>query len=154
MRREIVRIITFGLGGHGMEIVHPDSKFSPKSSLSGYDRPETFKFERYEKYEIPDGTPVLDKRVPLAENPRLSLNSPLVDPLLPPGSYEEAPEPSEFMLAGLEGAFQALAVMAKTRKTTGFTGLDSVDVETFVEWWRERGARVGKVVDRAFVWEN
>jgi hypothetical protein len=79
----------------------------------------------------------IDKRAVLEENYRLAYSSPLVSQearRLDPGAMER-------MLPGLEGDFKIIAEGA----LAGTINLGTVDPETYVQWWKDNGARIGAI---------
>lgn len=152
--RPRVAVVSFGLGGHSLEYVDAEGR---RSSLSGYDTPEQFETAigkgEYSKYHL-EGAPVLDKRAILTRDPQLAVVSPMVDPVLPPGSYrllgEEARLAAGGMLPGLEGEFLALAQRAV--QDPRFGGLDYVSADLYVAWWDKHGAKMGRVEGGRIVW--
>ena len=147
--KEIAALITFGRGGHTVHFFPVDNC---TSQLQGYSTPDGFinrkEMQEEKNREYPIGTPVIDK-IPALEaqedgGSSLVWNMPLVSVKLPPKSMNRCPEPSEMLLMGLEGAFKTLARARKFMPK--FTGLDEVDVETYVELWRRQGARIGKIM--------
>jgi len=142
-------MITFGLGGHGMELesLVPCAPCSPYSHLSGYSTPETFKFTEYEKFDL-EGCVVIDKREVLDKNPGLAVSMPMCGHETKKFNPDDI---SEMMMFGLQGEFKTLAQLAKTGN---FSGLDFVSPELYAELWRQHGARIGKVEGDKIVWEG
>jgi hypothetical protein len=148
MQNEKVVLVQFGLGGHSII-------FNRKgSSLSGYSNPENFFQEN--KEIIANNTPVIDKRSILEISPFLAFQSPLIDPTLQDNQIDKCPQPSEAMAFGLSGSFQTLLLLQEHHKMQSKEAgpLDSIGINDFINWWRSKGAKIGKVVNNSFVWEN
>jgi len=144
------------LGGHSIQYSKPPAS---KCSIQGYDSPERFETElaggKYPDLDL-EGVPVLDKRAALEADVRLAFDSPMVDPDLEPGTvsrFGDAGRASaRAMLPALGGGFKALAATAVLDPSYG--GLDYVAADLFVEWWRARGARAGRIVGGRITWEG
>jgi hypothetical protein len=110
--------------------------------------------------EIPDGCPVIDKRdaVETAEGFSWVFHGPMVDVDLPTGSISECPSLKgnimvDAMESDLGNAFGGLATLHKATK--GKPGpLDSVDIATYIEGWRAKGARIGHYEGGEIVWDD
>ena len=144
-------MIDFGLGGHGIE-------FGAHSRLSGYENPESFQ-ERYAKGDYKEydlgGAVVIDKRIPVTERPSLALSMPMVNVDLPKGETEpftdKARESARYMIPGLGGSFQTLALLAQDKT---YSGLDYVSLDIYASLWRKAGARIGRFTGGRIVWIN
>lgn len=156
-------LISFGLAGHGVEITDTRRNGSrTKARISGYDCPESFEraLARGEKAEYPPlaGVPVLDKRPALRDRPVLGIQSPLVDVELEEGTVERLDaRAARSMLHGLSGGFEVLAALAIVHDGKPEPGpLDSVPLRDYLEWWRERGARLGRMDGQGLriVWQD
>ena len=93
--------------------------------LSGYDNPSNWKPDRANT--IYKGAMVIDKRFPLEANESLAYASPIVAThLAEPPHYPNGPGP-----------------------------YDLVTVAQAVEWWRDKGARIGQVnAHGEIIWQN
>lgn len=156
-------LISFGLGGHGIEITDTLREGSrTKGRISGYDSPESFErsLVRGDKKEYPPlaHVPVLDKRPALRTNPVLGIKSPLVDVELEAGKVERLDaSAARSMLPGLSGGFEVLAALAIANDGKPEPGpLDSVSLADYLEWWRSRGARLGRMDGEGLhiVWQD
>lgn len=157
-------LVWFGLGGHCIEFASErTSHGSSKSSISGYDSPESFEPTKsvYSDTEF-EGTPVIDKCAVLTRKPFLAIKSPLVNVDLADG------EEDRLSTAELQGSIVGQAVMSgppnefgtfaalqvRHNKTSFEPGpLDSISVPAFIEWWRSHGARIGTIHDNTIHWE-
>jgi len=150
-------LVTFGLGGCTAYLA-PQKDFGT-CFIQGYEHPETWDQHAHE-YEnrptptIVEGAILLDKRAVLENDPRTSFNSPLVDPALQSGEEERlsTENVSETMLRGLGGSFRLLA--AHKKANSEWRGLDSVSVDAYVQWWTERGAKVGVFANGRSQWQS
>jgi len=160
MEKGTARLITFGLGGHSVELEYPEGSLSPTSHLSGYDDPESFWRRLYdgESDRYPDGCPVIDKRSILLEHPGLAFTSPM------PKIGIDKPEIfsgqdsliAQAVLQDPGNSFGTYLRIDRTQKKFSKepSSLDYVPIPYYVEWWRKRGARVGTVQGGRFVWED
>lgn len=135
----------FGLGGSTEQY---RSNGTSKSTLHGYDQPETWHPRDDAEYT---GAVVIDKRPALEQNPGLAVSMPMCDADLTGNQYDCCPQPSPSLLAGLQGSFKTLAAARALDKE--FSGLDSVSPETYGRLWSAKGARVGRVEKGAIVWD-
>ena len=104
--------------------------------------------------ELLEGGTVIDKR-PIMENDSFAKwvwDCPLVEYDLQPGETNECPEPSPWLLAGLEGTFKTLAV--KKTVEPKWSGLDGISLKDYTEYWREKGARIGIRRGDFIEWED
>lgn len=148
------KLISFGRGGHTIHYAsQPTPHGSTKSTLSGYDTPESLKI-------TPDleGVPVVDVRaaVDTPEGFKQVLSGPMVDVDLPPdghkplGEQERQAAASMMGPGGLSGSFATLATLAQDRT---YGGLDYVGVGIYLALWQKAGARIGRVEGGHIVWE-
>lgn len=143
-------LVSFGLGGSGIEFMPEGEQGNITSHQSGYSSPDNFFGDNREgNFE---GVPVIDKKEAVRKNPSLAITMPMVSTKLKDDEVNECPEPSDVMLFGLGGAFKALAIRKKVDKQ--FSGLDMVSIKTYIRLWREQGARIGVIKNKKFVWEN
>lgn len=146
--RKKVLLCTFGLGGHSLQF--------GGGSLSGYDDPERFIKEvnegKYDEYKL-EGVYVRDGRTAFEKDSMLAIKEPLVgkefskaptvDPLMTPVA-------ANFGIAGLELLRNNLReVPVSPDNLDSLGGLDQVDPETYISWWRKfgvpKGAKIGKI---------
>lgn len=66
---------------------------------------------------------------------------------IPADEASKCPAPSEALLSGLEGSFKQMA-------QKDFEGLDKVTYEDYADWWRARGAAVGKWDGEKINWQT
>ena len=79
MNSPTVALVEFGLGGHGEEYMPTKECGSMcHSRLSGYSNPDNWKPSDNSIY--PDGTPVLDIRDVVREQPSLAIKAPMCQP--------------------------------------------------------------------------
>jgi len=163
---DIAHLVSFGLGGHGVECSKDDSYGAqhgrPRTTyrISGYDSPESFvkALQNGEKGSYPDmvGCPVIDARAAFEEDWRLAINCPMPDPLIENGQESKCPEPDDFLLAGVTGAFQALLLKHKTDPE--WKGLSRVSIMDYIVWMKEHGGdkvRLGVISkDLSILWED
>jgi hypothetical protein len=159
MKEGTAALVTFGKGGDTVyftSVRNPHGK--SQTSRSGYGSPENPHAADLEEHDdIPDGTPCIDKvpAIDHGDGVRMALKGPMVDVDLEPGALNECPAPSAWMIEALQGSFKTLALGQAFAKATKaeYGPLDSVDVRTYIELWREAGARIGSVQNQRFVWE-
>ncbi len=164
-KREVVKLITFGLGGHTFE-------FGRGHHLSGYDKPDTLDVSYYAQYpdhdyayDIPDGTPCLNKIPAVEANPGFAFSSPLLNVDLPDEGYEAFADTargvSEFFLEaiaqpesfGLIGAMAGAEAKGKATRSKANPGpFDEIGIAAYLRWWKVRGAIVGTVQGGKIVW--
>jgi hypothetical protein len=151
---EVARVISFGLGGHGIDF---ESKPGyAHSHLSGYETPETFLRElergRYSD-RVLDGAWVIDKRAVVERDPGIAIKAPMCNADLPEGTHKPFAdrETALHMAPALGGAFQGLAVLAQSQS---YGGLDYVSPDLYAAHWRSVGARVGKLTGQTIAWER
>ena len=158
-------LVWFGLGGHVIEFPSVrTSTGSTKSSISGYDSPESFMADKpsYTDVEF-EGTPVIDKCAVLSRKPSLAIKSPLVNVDLADG------EEDRLSAAAVAGSMVYQATSQDPGNAFGALGrvhiahakaspepgpLDSISVPAFIEWWRSHGARIGTIHDNTIHWED
>lgn len=140
---EKVKLVTFGLGGHG--------EYCEGCKINGYYRPGNFKASKDRDYE---GAVVLDQRGVFERRPMLALSEPMVNVNIT--EVERCPEPSSMMKEGLQGGFKTLLNMNEVQRKSGseFSGLDQIPLSMYVERWRGYGARVGKITNDEIAWEE
>lgn len=168
-----VAAISFGLGGHGMELMPgPDGN---RSHLSGYEDPESFVRcyargdyapdpEHYSSGYDCEGAWVVDERAVVAKDggARIAFRAPLLDPTLPDGEVSPCPQLAGSILAGAilsdpGNGFAPLIAGQLAHKAGGRPKpgpLDSVSTREWVEYWRKHGARVGRFVSGRIEWED
>lgn len=153
------RLLFIGLPGHTVEYPRYQTKSGLKygsSSLSGYiTNPDEAAADVADELAI--GAAVIDKRAALTRKPRLAYLSPLCDVSLPDGTVDRCPEPSAMMSGAMAGnGFGALLAMQRVHKSRSAEPgpLDSVCTSTYVAWWRDHGARVGRWNGSAIDWEG
>lgn len=99
-----------------------------------------------------EGCVVLDKSdVDPKIGVRLVMSGPMLDVSLPPQTVDKFGDQKalEEMLPGLQDGFRTMAVAV----LKGLSSFDSVSLDIYVAMWRNAGAKVGKVVNGAVVWE-
>ena len=123
--KDLCTLITFGLAGHGEDYASPIPG-QMMGHLSGYDKPGTWWSNRRKGINY-TGAMVIDKRFPLEANESLAYASPIVAThLAEPPHYPNGPGP-----------------------------FDLVTVPQFVEWWRDKGARIGQVnAHGEIIWQH
>ncbi len=142
-----VKLVKFGNGGSTVY-------YSRHHTCSGYDRPETWKPG---SDIVPDGCPVVDVRAAV-ETPsgyRWVFNGPMVDVDLESG-IDRCPQPSALMATAMISGgseFGQLMLLQAVSDPSEAGPLDSVDIATYLDGWREHGARTGQVLDGAIVWD-
>ena len=135
---------TYGGGWERWHKDHPPSKFTTTT----YDKNFEANF-----YRLKEGGIAIDKRtVPDDKIVTYVFNSPMPDPLFPIGKKDRPPEPSDVMLAGLEGSYKTMAQMMKA--VPDFTGMMRVSVPEYAAWWLDKGARVGVRQGDKIVWTD
>jgi len=161
MEKGTARLITFGLGGHSVELEYSGNSISPTSHLSGYDDPESF-WRRHNGEDpsdrYPDGCPVIDKRAILQEHPGLAFTSPMAkigidEPEIFNGQDSLI---AQAVLKDPGNTFGTYLRIDRTQKKFSKepSSLDYVPIPYYVEWWRKRGARIGMVQNGQFIWEH
>jgi len=138
--------VSFGRHGHRIEFEYvpdPSGNGGRSGTLSGYDRPETWKVSE-ESCSIPDGTPVFDSRViPEPDLIDLVFKGPVLDSSLPENSFSR-------LFDGVAGS--------NTPRFRPFDGeplraLDSVSVDLYLALYRKAGARFGRIQNGVIEWE-
>jgi hypothetical protein len=155
-------VIGFGLGGHSIEY---HAQRGSKTSMSGYETPETF-LERLNAgtayhWDYTQGAWVVDKRALLkhSHNPvGLVLRAPLLDPDLPAGTMERL-EPVDPIFAGAVqnneyGSMLEAQALCEASFPNEPGPLDYVSIDRYLEYWRLAGARIGQLVDGQILWED
>lgn len=150
--------VLISIGPHGFTAYEkPQGNIS--SRLSGY-RTKADKIVEdlvsREGYEVPDGTPIVDK-VHLEGTEGFIRNvfaEPIPDPKLSEGEWDR-PEASPFFAAALMEANRGNGMsllLAKHQTDKTFTGLSACSIPDYVAWWSTRGARIGVVMDGQITW--
>ena len=148
------KLVCFGLAGDTVE-------YGGGCCGSRYGTPENPHAAKSSNHNIPDGTPAIDKRPALKTKAgyRWAFQGPMVNVDLQPAQVDRCPTPSPIMVQALtddpNNEFGQLAVLqAVHQRTSQEPGpLDAVDTRTYIEGWRQRGARIGHYRDGAIIWE-
>ncbi len=82
----------------------------------------------------------------------LALNSPMADVDLSAGEVDRCPMPSALLTSGLGGAYGTLATLKRAKPK--WTGLDSVSIVDWLEYWRPAGAKIGQRQGERVLWED
>jgi hypothetical protein len=157
-----VLLLTFGLGGHQAYLA-PEEGFG-QGTISGYDSPESFwRNRRANEEDDYEGAVVIDKCGLLNRSPKavaLVMRAPMVDTRLKAGECTECPDLANSLVAQAvmsdpgNGFGQIARYSLAQGKTDKRNGLDSVSVEEYTDYWRAAGARIGKVVNGSYEWED
>lgn len=146
---KVAKLVTFGRGG--------DCVYYGKGCTgSGYGTPERPHAADPSSHEIPDGTPVLDKRpaIDTAEGYAWVFRGPMVDVDLLDGQVDKCPAPGPILAAGVaNNAYGALLAM-HLASTEERGSLDSVSIPEYLAGWVKRGAKVGHYEGGKIVWDN
>lgn len=154
--RKTAKFVTFGNGG---DTVY----YSATCRCSGYGSPENPHAAKEDSAtEIPDGTPALDKRPALATDSGAmwAVVGPMVNVDLAPGGIGKCPDLSDPRVADIVNSFSegnvllGIAMGIQNCKQGDAGPLDEVDIETYVEGWVSRGARLGHYQKGEIVWES
>jgi len=150
--RRTAKLLTFGRGGHSVEYgTVREAWGDSKSTLSGYETPESWTPEKASADGVPDGCPVIDYR----PNPYAVISGPMVDVDLAPGTVDGFTDADRktaaMMLPGMSGGFAQLATVAQAKE---YGGLDRVSVDLYCAYYRTQGCRIGIVADGRLVWEG
>jgi hypothetical protein len=145
--REKLACISFGEGGFSAEVVCHDPNTSAR--LSGYDRdPERVIPDLSGRYDA-EGAILLDKR-PVVNGPngvKIVMRAPLLT--LKEARAFSTLEVSPVLASGVSGSYAGILACAMA----GALNLDYVGLADYVAYWREAGAKVGKVQGGRVVWE-
>lgn len=153
-------LVSFGLGGHTITC-------KAGVAVQGYESPESFckrlEAGHYSKEPDPisfEDCPVLDKCSLLRKKPMLAIASPLPSASLEAGEVDRLDTRHSFVAQamasdsgnGFGQLVRAHEACTKARpKEPG--PLDSISIPDYVQWWRARGARVGRIQGSSIVWE-
>ncbi len=155
-------LVTFGLGGHTIYYAEVRNKFGSSScKLQGYDSPDEFpsRMESSKVSEL-DGVPVFDGCGAYEEKPGLAIKSPLVSQSGKISRFKDIPGVSDSMVLDAfkhgTATQRGLAAMGKAAISLDFSGLDSLPVPIWLEWWRANDstgkARYGVFQDGRIEW--
>lgn len=165
-------LIGFGLAGHGIDFLPeemPEGLSSHGSHLSGYEDPESFQRRfaagDYAGYDLENAI-VVDKRARLSEFPGLAISSPMVRTTLPPKCIDRFADacggslildamrtfPEFAAQWGIVGAIAVAESEPGRPRVSEPGGMDFVDVGTYADWWRRRGARLGVFRNGVIEW--
>lgn len=153
MENRTAKLVTFGRGG---DTVY----YSRNCHSTGYGNPDNPHAADPANHDIPDGTPVIDKRpaVETTEGFRWVVRGPMVDVDLEDGAVDRLPEPSPVMQAAMSGnSYGALLTIHAAHKIIRKDEpgpLDSVSIREYIEGWRKVGARIGAYQNGMIVWES
>ena len=144
----IPKFVTFGNGG---DVVY----YSAYCRCSGYGTPDSPHAAKGE--EMPDGTPVLDKRPALETEAGYSwvFRGPMLNPDLVDGDLEECPTPDPAFAEALGiGSKQWGGLLQLQSAKVDRGPLDFVSISEYMDGWRSRGARSGHYESGQIVWDN
>jgi hypothetical protein len=155
MNDQPAKLVTFGNGG---DTVY----YSALRTGHGYGNPESPHAADPERHNIPDGTPVIDKReaVNTPEGLKLSISGPMVNVDLEMGEVERCPEPSAILAAGMRaqgGACDSLLKLQAAHRALDDDEpgpLDSVSIPQYCMLWRAVGARLGTYMNGQIEWSE
>lgn len=147
------KLVCFGRGGDSVE-------YGGGCHGSGYGTPEQPHAAEFKSpEEIPDGTPVIDKRPAIETDDGFQwvFKGPICDPDLEDDEVFSCPVPSAALAAGVvDNAYGTLLAMQAShgfnKKTPG--PLDKVGIKQYVQGWREHGARIGHYEQGRIVWDD
>jgi hypothetical protein len=150
-------LITFGLGGHGIDYHEPGSRHS--GHLSGYESPENF-VKRvaagdYTEYDL-NGVPVVDKRYAVARKPALAITLPMHNGALEPNEIDKLDRGDGSFIETLGGMNQGnmWGTLCNLSKAPQFSGLDQVGTAVYLSLWQQNGARLGVFRNGAIEWSD
>lgn len=111
--------------------------------------------------DVAPGGFVLDKRT-VDEGVLINgaLNGPMVNVDLNDGAVDRCPDPDPLLVgalvesADLSGNWGMAGPVAKRAADPEWRGLDTVSLPEYLQFWRERGARVGRRVLTQIRWED
>ena len=145
----IPKFVSFANGG---DVVY----YSANCRCSGYGTPDRPHAAHPE--EMPDGTPVIDKRPALetAAGYAWVFRGPMLNPDLPDDQFDPCPAPSLMFAEAMAQSSTTFAGMLALQKcaTTERGPLDQVSIAEYVAGWKERGARSGRYLAGAIVWDD
>lgn len=167
-KREVAKLISFGLGGHGIDIVRLDDDMTERtgqlqyssSSLSGYESPESFEARYaagdYRQYVFEE-TPVVDKREVVAYRPGLAFTMPMHGATLESNQIERLQVGNGQFLRMLGEANRGNlwgALCHLQLSDQSFSGLDSVGTAIYLKLWLNQGARIGFFREGKIHWQD
>jgi hypothetical protein len=125
----------------------------------------TFYDRRLRPYlgELVEGGYVLDKRAVLMARPWLAIGSPMVKGTLPPGTVDRFIDrhPTDAFGESIvldsirsDPTNPAAGLAALMQDDPACGGFDDVAPDVYADWWRRRGARVGRRLGRVVVWDD
>lgn len=160
MKLNRYRVMSFALGGNSSEGVTADGNCV---SCSWYLRAEEMQQYldngHYSAAEY-EGCILIDKRAALRQDAGLAFDSPMCDPRLAPGKVDrfaaDALHPAAaLVLAEVSRHVPMIGLMAlKSAADSSYGGLDHVSPEDYAQWWREHGARIGRIESGRAIWET
>ncbi|MFA5240356.1 MAG: hypothetical protein WC476_11715 [Phycisphaerae bacterium] len=153
MKTEKGYIVSFGLGGHYIS--------GENWMLSGYESPESFvdqiKTGHYEKYDLA-GALVIDLRAVVEKKPALAFLAPMVSVKLTGEQVDRIKKETideslmcKAMMTDTGNQYGTLLKMQSISKEPG--PLDMISPEGLVKWWKDRGARTGKLNGNIIDWD-
>jgi len=155
MKPKKFAVMTFGLGGN-TGILYPDEDGSyaehPRTSHWYLKNPEELPRyipSHYSPEEL-EGAFIVDIREVVEKNPILGIKAPLVAfSNQAKITLEEQKELVQYYKNSPKDPATSMVVLS------GFLGgLDTVDLSTYIEWWRFHGARVGRFTQGEILWEE
>lgn len=162
MSKEKIALVTFGLGGHtAYPFPEEPTKLANGATctstctIHGYNKPENFVSSHEKSNELPlYQEAIFLNLIPAVEkNPMWAIGAPMVSTSLKGEEVDRCPEPFEMLMAGLGGQFKTMMNVHQKVKDKVEAGLlDSVSVNTYVNWWVSRGAVAGSLVNGEIVW--
>jgi hypothetical protein len=147
------KVMTFGLGGNHSECVKKSGQKYTSSWYIGPNELQRYIDDGTYQKEMVEGCILVDIIQPISENPSLVLSEPMCDPTLADDEENKFNQSilNDPVIKAITAEFSAgggsLAVASGL-----FGGLDFVSVKKYVDWWKRRGARIGKVEDGKVVW--
>lgn len=147
-----VRVLSFGEGGHS-ELMGRHGMYA-NSTLSGYSRPENWRHSPDCDYSE---CIVIDKRPAIATESgyRWVFNGPMCNPDLADGAIDRLGEVSPLMAGAMaENSYGALLALHATHSGPEAGPLDRVSPAAYAAGWSRHGAKLGRIVDGAIVWDD
>jgi hypothetical protein len=147
-------IMSFGLGGNGADGIDGKNRFHSSWYIGPEELPRYLVPGHYDPVEM-EGCLLIDKRAVLEERPGLAFSAPMCNPELKDEEtdrlFDRDYMKDEFTLTLLREFSRAGwgAVIA----SGAVGGLDYVSPALFAAWWQDKGARVGRVVNGAILWD-